>query len=80
MYTTRKTEIARLRAYKRELDSLYAVAAAHRDLPRARAIHELRHRVNRAILLHEEWNGFAKSPPKPDSPAPASVLRWPRIA
>jgi hypothetical protein len=80
MYTTRKTEIAKLRAYKRELDGLYSAAADRHDLPRARALHELRSRVSRAILLYEEWNGLANNPPKPESPAPASVLRWPRAA
>ena len=80
MYTTRKTDIAKLRAYRRELDGLYSAAAARHDLPRARALHALRRRVTRAILIYEEWDGFAKNPPKPDTPAPASVLRWPRAA
>ncbi len=55
MYTARKSEIAKLRAYRKELDDLYAGALARRDLDRARAIRDLRRRVHRAVLLHEEW-------------------------
>jgi len=55
MYTAKTSEIAKLRAYRRELDGLYVAALARRDLPRARAIYGLRRRVLRAILVHEEW-------------------------
>ena len=59
MYTTEKTEIAKLRAYRRELDGLYAAALAARDHRRARALADTRRRVKRAILLREEWSGAA---------------------
>ncbi len=55
MYTSKTTDIAKLRAYRRELDAEYAAALARRDLPRARALHALRRRVHRAVLIREEW-------------------------
>lgn len=56
MYTAKKSEIAKLRAYRKELDDLYALALGRRDLRRAQELHGLRRRVQRAILLYEEWH------------------------
>ncbi len=56
MYTARKSEIAKLRAYRKELEELYAGALAHHDRHRARALYELRRKVLRAILVYEEWH------------------------
>ena len=56
MYTTGKSEIARLRAYRAELEEHCTAALAKRDLARASALRDLRRRVIRAILLHEEFH------------------------
>ncbi len=69
MYTTKTSEIAKLRAYRSELDGLYAAALARRDLARARALHDLRRRVRRAVLLYEEFH------PQTRTSAPASAER-----
>ncbi len=66
MYTARKSEIAKLRAYRQELDALYARALTRRDPSRAQAIYDLRRRVHRAILVREEWEaGRAALPAAP---------------
>jgi predicted metal-dependent phosphoesterase TrpH len=64
MYTTKKSEIARLRAYRAELEEHLGVALARRDLERARSLQDLRRRVIRAILLHEEFHpsGLGQAP------------------
>jgi hypothetical protein len=78
MYTTRKSEVAKLREYKRELDHLYGEALAQHDLPRAKSLHALRRRVLRAILIHQEWENRPAAESRPDTLAPAAVLSWPR--
>jgi len=55
VYLSRRRPLARLRAYRRELGQLYAVALRRRDHTRARQLFELRRRVHRAILLGEEF-------------------------
>lgn len=68
MYTTQTAEIAKLRAYRRELDALYASALTHHDPARARALYELRRRVHRATLVREEWEAgrpAVAAPPRP---------------
>ena len=56
MYTAVKSDVARLRAYRDELTTLYADALRHRDAARARQLADRRRQVQRAILLHEEWH------------------------
>jgi hypothetical protein len=56
MYTTRLTTIGKLREYHRALDRQYATAICQRDWAQARRVRELRWRVRRAIMIHEEWN------------------------
>jgi hypothetical protein len=55
MYTATKEPLARLRAYRRELEAEYARAIARRDVELARRLRERRRDVLRAILLREEW-------------------------
>jgi hypothetical protein len=55
MYTAAKDPLARLRAYRRELEAEYVQAIARRDVERARRLRERRRSVQRAILLREEW-------------------------
>ena len=55
MYTGAKAPLARLRAYHKELSSLYLQALRCRDQAEARRLYDLRWRVRRAILLREEW-------------------------
>jgi hypothetical protein len=55
VYLSRRRPLARLRAYRDELGSLYVLALRRRDLARARRIFDLRRRVHRAILLCEEF-------------------------
>lgn len=70
MYTTEKTGIAKLRAYRKELNERYAAALLRRDWGAAARLRETRRRVNRAILLHEEWH------PEPAGKiAPVAALR-----
>ncbi len=69
MYTTKKSEIARLRAYRAELEERYVGELLRRDDERARALRDLRRRVVRAILLYEEFH---------PSGAPESL--WPGAA
>lgn len=56
MYTSKTTEIAKLRAYRQEVGVLYADALRRRDRERALALAESRRRVVRAILLYQEYN------------------------
>ncbi|MHB1004893.1 MAG: hypothetical protein ACYC3S_04530 [Chloroflexota bacterium] len=56
MYTTEKSEIAKLRAYRRELSERYGAALLRRDWAAAYGIREVRRKVNRAVLLYEEWH------------------------
>lgn len=69
MYTSVKTDIARLRAYRRELDARYVAAINRHDAGRAREIHGLRRRVLRSLLLHEEF-----------APVAPSAFRWDEVA
>ncbi len=55
MYTTAKEPLARLRAYRRELEAEYAKAIGRRDVELARRLRDRRRSVQRAILLREEW-------------------------
>ncbi len=55
MYTAETTDLAKLRAYRHELEALYAAAIARRDSARAKQIYDLRRRVIRSILVREEW-------------------------
>ena len=55
MYTVAKDPLARLRAYRRELEAEYVKAIGRRDVESARRLRERRRSVQRAILLREEW-------------------------
>lgn len=55
MYTTRTTELGKLKSYYNELTDLYHAALDQRHFEKARAIRDRRVRVKRAILLREEW-------------------------
>lgn len=55
MYTAAKEPLARLRAYRRELEAEYVKAIGRRDVELARRLRERRRSVQRAILIREEW-------------------------
>lgn len=55
MYTTKKSALAKLDAYERELTSLYEDARRRHDRSEARRVYDLRRRVRRARLIREEW-------------------------
>ena len=55
MYTAVKDPLARLRAYRRELEAEYVKAIGRRDLELARRLRERRRSVQRAIMMREEW-------------------------
>ena len=55
MYTAAKDPLARLRAYRRELEAEYVRAIGSRDVERARRLRDRRRSVQRAILIREEW-------------------------
>ncbi len=55
MYTTAKDPLARLRAYRRELETEYVRAIGRRDVDLARRLRDRRRAVQRAILIREEW-------------------------
>ena len=57
MYTARKTELGKLRAYEQELTGRYAEALLRKRQDEARALFDRRHSIRRAILQAEEWNG-----------------------
>jgi hypothetical protein len=57
MYTARKTELGKLRAYEQELTARYAEALLRKHGDEARALFARRRGVRRAILQAEEWNG-----------------------
>lgn len=65
MFLVHKKELSRLRAYRRELAGKYVESLRTHDRDRSRQLFELRRRVVRAILIHEEWAG---------EPIPAEVL------
>lgn len=65
MYTTEKSEIAKLRAYRRELDERYGAALLRRDWTAAYRIRDVRQRVIRAILLYQEWHADPSAQPLP---------------
>lgn len=56
MYTTRKTELGKLRQYERELTKMYAEAILRKHIDEARSLYDRRHDLRRAILQYEEWN------------------------
>ncbi len=55
MYTAAKDPLARLRAYRRELEAEYVTAIRRRDVELARRLRDRRRSVQRAILIREEW-------------------------
>ncbi len=55
MYTAAKDPLARLRAYRRELEAEYVEAIRRRDVELARRLRDRRRSVQRAILIREEW-------------------------
>ncbi|MDA8219270.1 MAG: hypothetical protein M0Z94_16820 [Dehalococcoidales bacterium] len=56
MYTTEKSPIAKLRRFRAELNAMYAAALARGDWRAARKLAAQRRKVQRAVLLHEEWD------------------------
>lgn len=56
MYLTRKADLPRMRAYRRELADLYVGALRRRNYRDARRIFGLRRRVSRWIFEYEEWH------------------------
>lgn len=68
MYTQKTTEIAKLRAYRSEVEALYREAMARRDFERVKMLGESRRRVTRALLLKEEFEC------KPAAQSPDSFL------
>ncbi len=56
MYPEAKEPLARLRAYRRELEAEYTKAIGRRDVESARRLRDRRRSVQRAILLREEWD------------------------
>jgi hypothetical protein len=65
VYTAQKAPLARLRAYNRELTGQYLAALRRRDCDEARRLFDLRRRVRRAILIHEEWGESLLTPSTP---------------
>ena len=61
MYTTAKEPLAKLHRYAQELADHYHLAIARRHFDAARAIHDRRLRVARAILIWQEW--YPETPP-----------------
>jgi hypothetical protein len=55
MYTARKTELGKLRAYERELTARYAETLLRKRFDEARALFDRRQHLRRAILQAEEW-------------------------
>lgn len=55
MYTARKSELAKLRAYYRALGRHYRRALVRGRLVDAMSIRERRRRVHRSVLIREEW-------------------------
>lgn len=55
MYTAAKDPLARLRAYRRELEAEYVKALGRHDVELAHRLRDRRRSVQRAILLREEW-------------------------
>jgi len=74
MYTAYKDPLARLRAYRRELESEYVQAIGRRDVDLALRLREHRRSVQRAILLREEWAEVQTSDSHLDA-ALAEILR-----
>jgi hypothetical protein len=66
MYTATKNPLARLRAYRRELEQEYVRAIGRRDVERARQLQLRRRSVVRAILLREEWADSESYDPRLD--------------
>lgn len=66
MYTVTKNPLARLRAYRRELEQEYVRAITRKDVERARQLQLRRQSVVRAILLREEWADAQSSDPRLD--------------
>ena len=56
MYTTRKTEIGKLRQFEQELTAQYGEALLRKHWDQAQSLWTRRHDLRRAILQHEEWN------------------------
>jgi hypothetical protein len=56
VYTAKRSPLARLRAYHRELIGVYLGALRRRDVTLALRVFDLRRRVRRSILIREEWN------------------------
>jgi hypothetical protein len=65
MYTSQKTDLGKLRRYRVEVAERYEAALRRHDLPEARLLFDLRRRVYRAILLHEEFH-VSPEPVVPD--------------
>ncbi|MHB1416864.1 MAG: hypothetical protein ACYC1C_16580 [Chloroflexota bacterium] len=70
MYTTEKSPIAKLRRYRDELNNMYAAALNRGDWRTARNLSAQRRKVQRAVLLHEEWNV------KPAKTSPTEIERF----
>jgi hypothetical protein len=66
MYTMTRNPLARLRAYRHELEREYARAIEQRDVERARRLQLRRRSVVRAILIREEWADDRSSDPELD--------------